>query len=511
MSPRRQIDPTPPQTLPTLAPGEVLDELGKTLTALGIGASLVDRKMRLAWCNEVVAGHRQEQCGDGGEHCFAVAWGRKATCADCLPLLVFQTGEAHEGYRERHLPGQPRHVFRVRAIPIRDASGALSHVLESFVDVTALGQAITPAARDERLSSSLAAAGHGVFVVDTQGRIVSWSGPMVKILGRPAREALGRSAAMLAVDEHKDARFWTDTHRRELLLLAGDARQVPVAVTATEIADDRGEVCAWQVLVEDLSEVAQLRRKVEEGAREKDRFDRQMIRSEKLAAIGSLAAGLAHEIGTPLNVISASAEYALLDLAPGTPGREEVSAIVEEVDRIRGLVSDLLGFARGGAPSTGSTRPREAVDRVLRFVRVPLEKRHIKVEAEVPEELPPIAAGPDVVHQLLINLIMNAAAAVPEGGHIQVKGQREWLPEGAERQPAVELSVADDGPGIPLELRQRVFDPFFTTRPDGTGLGLTVCARIVADHGGTIHIGDSALGGALVELTLPQAAQEDAP
>ncbi len=175
------------------------------------------------------------------------------------------------------------------------------------------------------------------------------------------------------------------------------------------------------------------------------------------------------------------------------------------MDRIRGLVSDLLGFARGGAPSSGATRPREAVERVLRFVRVPLEKRKIRVEAELASELPPISAGADVVHQLLLNLIMNAAAAVQDGGRIVVSAQRGWLPGAAGRVPAIELAVADDGPGIPPELRQRVFDPFFTTRPDGTGLGLTVCARIVADHGGAIHIQDSPLGGAAVELTLPSA------
>ena len=99
--------------------------------------------------------------------------------------------------------------------------------------------------------------------------------------------------------------------------------------------------------------------------------------------------------------------------------------------------------------------------------------------------------------------------AVEDEGRIEIT-LREDRTAGRSRK-AVCFAIADDGPGIPPELRQRVFDPFFTTRPDGTGLGLTVCARIVADHGGAIHIGDSALGGALVELTLPQAAREDAP
>ncbi len=389
------------------------EQLGDTLAALGIGASLVDRKLRLSWCNTVVAEHREEHRGDGGEHCFAVHWGRKASCADCLPLLVFKTGEAREGYREREPPGQPRHVYRVRAIPVRDASGAVSHVLESFVDVTGLGQAIAPAARDERLSSSVARAGHGVFVVDAHGRIVSWSSPMEKILGRPTGEALGRSASTLAVGELKVSPFWTAPERRELLLLAHDARPVPVALTANGITDERGKVCAWQVLVgpERRGQAAA------RGAAGRPRAGvvrPPMIRSRSWRRSAAWRRASPTMIGTPLNVISASAEYALLDLARA-PRHEEVSTIVGEVDRIRGLVSDLLGFARGGAPSSGATRPREAVERVLRFVRVPLEKRRSASRPSWPASCPR-SAGADVVHQLLLNLIMNAAAAVREAG-----------------------------------------------------------------------------------------------
>ncbi len=490
---------------------ELLDAFGRLLADLGIGASLVDRELRLTWCNPVVRSQWLRGPGDGPEHCFALQWDRSARCADCLPILVFETGEPREGYRERHRPGQSDRVYRVRAIPARDAAGRLTHVLETYIDVTDLGRAIATARLDQQLSSSLAAAGHGVLVVDPRGRIVSWSASMDAILGYGVGDVLGRGVQMLLPPGRRaEAPPRTGAAPRvEMELVARDGRFVPVAVAAVPIGDEEGELCGHQWLVDDLSEVSRLRREVQRHAADRARLDQQMVRSEKLAAVGSLAAGLAHEIGTPLNVISASAEYALLELAADHPAREDLATIVDEVDRIRRLVSDLLGFARGAPPAGGATRPRDAVDRVLRLLRAQLERRRIRAQTDLPDGLPPVAASGDALHQLLLNVLMNSVAAVADAGRIFVAARAVELPREGGPCPAVAFAIADNGPGIPPAMRQRVFDPFFTTRPDGTGLGLTVCNRIVTDHGGAIHVGDSELGGALVEMTLPAAAGDD--
>ena len=196
-----------------------LEEWGRTLADLGIGASLVDRQLRLSWCNRLLQEQFEQHQGDGGEHCFAVHWSRKQRCSDCLPLLVFQTGEPHQGYRERHRPGQPRKMFRVGAAPIHDPAGQVTHVMETFVDVTELGAAIASGRLENRLSASLAAAGHGVLVVDARGRIVSWSTGMDAILGHRASDVLGRGAALLLPEDSRGADFWSQLERepRELL------------------------------------------------------------------------------------------------------------------------------------------------------------------------------------------------------------------------------------------------------------------------------------------------------
>jgi signal transduction histidine kinase len=225
-----------------------------------------------------------------------------------------------------------------------------------------------------------------------------------------------------------------------------------------------------------------------------------MMRSEKLAVVGSLAAGLAHEIGTPLNVISATAEYLLLDGLAGEQAKR-LREIVAETDRIGRLVRDLLSFARASGGGPVPVRVDEAVDRVLSFVHVPLGKKRVRVERDLPAGLPPVLADPDGLQQVLLNLVVNAVHAVPEGGRV---GVRAWKGQEA-GEPVVTVEIHDDGPGVPEELRERIFDPFFTTRPDGTGLGLAVCARVVAAHGGDLRVGRGPLGGASFVVQLRAA------
>jgi len=231
------------------------------------------------------------------------------------------------------------------------------------------------------------------------------------------------------------------------------------------------------------------------------RLDRQLVRSEKLAVVGSLAAGLAHEIGTPLNVISATAEYLLPD-AP-TEARDQLKGIVAETERISRLVRELLSFARGGTSGVSAVQLHGALDRVLSLLRITLERKRILVDVELSEDLPLISADPDGLHQVLLNLVVNASTAVVEGGRIVVKARAVEV----EGERMVTIEVHDDGPGVPPAIRERIFDPFFTTRAEGTGLGLAVCARIVAEHGGDLRVGEGPMGGASFALQFPVSTE----
>jgi PAS domain S-box-containing protein len=594
------------------APAE-LEPLGDALAALNVGLTLVDRDMEVRWANRWIVDIAAElSCG--GHHCFASLWKASQRCPDCLPLLVFRTGEAQEGIRERGRPGGPTEAYRVRAVPVLDAEGELRWVAESFVKLSGLLGAAGELAGSKSHAAEAAAdvSGAALVVVDAQERIVSWGPAAAEVFGWALDEALGRRIDLLVPPERQaEERAVAEqvaregrSPRTETVRRARDGRLVPVALSAVALRDEAGTLIGRSCAFEDLSALHQLRgrlaaqeqllahvtreaadaivgvsgdgritgfnraaeallalgaadalgrplgeatgdpgagvllsrvgsEKVVRGARASWRradggavpveisaallagggvglvardlsgqleLERRMMRSEKLAVVGSLAAGLAHEIGTPLNVISATAEYLMVDGAPEQRQRR-LRDIVGETDRISRLVRELLTFARDGSTQRAAVDVHAALTRALSLLSLAAEKKGVRFEVELPPTLPPVRADPDGLHQVWVNLLVNAVNAVREGGRVGVRGRA------AEDGAHVALEVHDDGPGVPEALRERIFDPFFTTRPDGTGLGLAVCARIVAAHGGDIRVGAGPLGGACFTVQLPAVAE----
>ena len=221
-----------------------------------------------------------------------------------------------------------------------------------------------------------------------------------------------------------------------------------------------------------------------------------LAQTEKLAALGQLAAAIAHEVRNPLAVVRSAAQ-GLTETLPhaDASGQRAASFIIAEVDRLSSVVSSLLAFAR---PLQLNPRPvplAEVVVRATDLAASDLATRGVRLQREQAPSLPTITADGDLVCQVLLGLLSNAAEAVAPGGSVTVEARGAG--------DGVELAVSDDGPGIPTEIRGRIFEPFFTTRPRGTGLGLAVARQIVEAHGGTIDVGDRAGGGARFTVRLP--------
>jgi two-component system sensor histidine kinase HydH len=212
-----------------------------------------------------------------------------------------------------------------------------------------------------------------------------------------------------------------------------------------------------------------------------------------------MAAGLAHEIRNPLGSIQGVAELLGDDAPEGSKKRELFDVLRKESKRLGTVVDDFLGFARPRPLSLAPADVTAVVERAVAQMQIDASLRHIVIETRIAPDLPRVHADAERLHQVFLNLLINAIAASPERARITVSAEHAQRDSTA----AVMVSVRDHGPGIPSDVLPRVFDPFFTTREKGTGLGLSISHTIVRDHGGWIDI-DSAPGhGCTVRVTLP--------
>jgi signal transduction histidine kinase len=225
----------------------------------------------------------------------------------------------------------------------------------------------------------------------------------------------------------------------------------------------------------------------------------RLVQSEKLAALGTLAAAIAHEVRNPLAVIRSAAQ-SLAEAAPSEAAETLRSCrfMMEEADRLASLVNSLLAFARPARLTAQPVAAAELFDRALLLARGEIESRQVRIQRREPPLSALASADPDLIAQVLAGLLTNAAQAAPVGGEVRIECRAE--------NSTVELAVEDSGPGVPAALRDRIFDPFFTTRASGVGLGLAIARQITEAHGGSIRLGESSSGGARFSVILPRAA-----
>jgi signal transduction histidine kinase len=234
-------------------------------------------------------------------------------------------------------------------------------------------------------------------------------------------------------------------------------------------------------------------------------LERQLISAEKLATTGVLAAGIAHEVGTPLGIIRARAEL-LLGEIKRADNRRALEAIVQQIDRISSTIRQVLDFSRVQPVELGRVQVATAIPVALDLLGHRVRQQQISVEVAVAPGLPPLAADPNQLQQVLINLLLNACDACAPGGAIELGAS---VADGGRR---IRLEVRDNGSGIPADHLLAVFDPFFTTkkRGEGTGLGLPIVASIVRNHGGQISLASTPGEGTTVTILWPTARQVEA-
>jgi len=221
----------------------------------------------------------------------------------------------------------------------------------------------------------------------------------------------------------------------------------------------------------------------------------QLKRAEQLSAVGQLAAALAHEIRNPLASIEGAADLVQRATPQDAPEQEFLSIIKKECRRLSGLLRNLLDLARARPVQLRPAAVRVVLDSAVGLAQPTAEQHRVQLVVDAPDTLPEIEADPEQLQQVLLNLTLNAIQAMPEGGTVRLAGRRVG--------EQVAIDVIDEGTGIPEEDLPKIFSPFYTTKPGGTGLGLAVAQQIVAQHGGTIEARRNATRGMTFTILLP--------
>jgi signal transduction histidine kinase len=332
----------------------------------------------------------------------------------------------------------------------------------------------------------------------------------IPLKGHPFLEhAWSRRQPLFSSDAEADARIDRETFRRfphrSVLFVPMVVHEEPIGGFFLLWWKQKHEFSPGELrLVEGISrqaalaiENARLYEGVKQQMAELKRTQAQLIQSAKLAAIGELAANVAHEINNPLTSVLGFASYLAEQVRIGQPMREELDLIIEEATRARDIVRDLLNFSRQRDFEPELTSINAVVEQTVSMVRRQGSFENITVSETYAEELPPVEIDISRMKQVFLNIVNNAVYAMKDGGALNV---RTALADGT-----VVVEFTDTGVGIPLDHLDRIFDPFFTTKPavSGTGLGLSVSLGIVQSHGGTIEVQSQAGSGAIFTIRLP--------
>ncbi|MBI4269576.1 MAG: PAS domain S-box protein [Candidatus Rokubacteria bacterium] len=405
-------------------------------------------------------------------------------------------------FRARHRDGTWRDMHSVGQVFV-DEAGVVIGVVNSR-DVTGQRRAEEELALQSR---ALDAAANGIVITDRDGRIVWVNEAFTRMTGYPAADAVGQTPRLLKSGRHEHTfytRLWDTVvsgvpWRGELVNRRRDGSLYTEEQVITPVRAAGGQITHFIAVKQDVTD----RKRVDEELRQQREV---LYQSEKLAGMGQLLAGVAHELNNPLTVVIGRATMLGRALAGG-PLEPSVRKLAEAAERCSRIVKNFVALARQRPPTRQKVALNQVVREALELVAYPLRVDDVEVTLDLAPDLAPIWGDAHQLHQVVVNLLTNAHQAVRE----TLPPRRVALTTRADAaRGRLRLEVSDTGRGIPPEIRPRVFEPFFTTKPvgQGTGLGLSICQGIVEGHGGTISVADGTPGATfVVELPAGEGAE----
>ena len=381
------------------------------------------------------------------------------------------------------------------ASAIRDRMGNTIGVIGVAHDLTEIRHLEDELSKKNRfMANILRDSADAIITMNPDDIVTSWNKGAESIFGYTAIEMIGRSIELLVPPELREARELQSisqkfqaqgavrSHQTERI--TKDGRRIQIIFTRTAIRDDSGKVVGSSSVIKDVTSFRSL--------------EKQLADAEHLATLGELSAGLAHEIKNPLAGIKGAIDVIRDSLPPAHKHRGILADVIHEVDRIDKTVRDLLNYAKPKPSSHTSIELPELAQRIVAIARTTSKHDSLPILVTQLAPIPGFTGDETQLEQVLLNLLLNAQNAIPSsGGHIEV------ILDYDREASRIRMEVKDNGPGIPEDIRKRIFQPFFTTRTDGAGLGLATCLKNVQYHGGSIEVQSEVGHGTVFTVTIP--------
>lgn len=336
---------------------------------------------------------------------------------------------------------------------------------------------------------------NAVISVDNNGNIKTFNRKSEEIFGKKKEEVLNKNCQEvlnLNINEKrliKECLLEKKNITQEIVLEEKGLKKKILDINTSFLTDKSGEITGVVAVIRDVTEINNL--------------NEEMARHKRLVALGKLSAGIAHEIRNPLSSIRGLAQFVYNSFSKIDERKEDLNTIIQEVDRLNKLVVQVLDFAKLKKPNLTRFSLNDLIRKITELFKIEIKDKQIKFNLELSPDISQIQADEDQVRQILMNVIINAIQAIPKEGEIKIKTEKATL----RGEPAVKLIVEDSGIGIPEKDFNQIFDPFFSTKEKGSGLGLSIVYKLAEAHQGEIKVESKEGKGTKFVIFLPQKGE----
>ena len=333
---------------------------------------------------------------------------------------------------------------------------------------------------------------NAVISVDNKGKIKTFNRKSEEIFGKKKEEVLHKDCQevlnlnILGESIFKKCLLEKKNISQEIILEEKGLKKKILDLNTSFLTDKSGEITGVVAVIRDVTEIKDL--------------NEEVARHKRLAALGKLSAGIAHEIRNPLSSIRGLAQFVYNSFSKTDERKEDLNTIIQEVDRLNKLVVQVLDFAKLKKPNLIRFSLNDLIRKIAELFKLEIKDKQIKFSLELSPDISQIQADEDQVRQILMNVIINAIQAIPKKGEIKIKTEKALLKE----EPAIKLIIEDSGVGIPEKDLNQIFDPFFSTKEKGSGLGLSIAYKLIEAHQGEIKVESKEGEGTKFVIFLPQ-------